>query len=620
MKNLPTVIALALGLAACGNETVIGDVPTPNDGSTCFLDISSAVPPTIDPECGAVDEVVDPWNVVEEWNFFGATGNNVVENSSYAPPLVARLTDTDGNGRITEDDHPNIVMVTFPTDLSGTREGSITVLDGVTEEVLWQTPGAFYASSHAIADVTGDGLPNVIAFDAGGRVMALDNEGEVLWTSHHSVASPYPVATIADLDADGRPEVIADNLVLHGVNGNLSFELVVDRDIPYTMPVVGDIDLDGMQEIIYGNAVHRVGGEVMWDTNLSGGYGHFSAILNADDDPEGEILMVGANRMVFFDTDGSELYRNDMARRGGSAPCIGDFDGDGESEIGIGGTDGNLSSDPALFQVYEIDGTLNWSREVSDQSGIAGCSGYDFDGDGAIEIVYADEGEFFIFDGETGYVRWSTTNHASGTVYEYPVIADVDLDGSAEILYVRSNDEEMPLLSVLGHVDNGWAAAGETWSMHDFAVTNVSDDGSVPDAPPLYWLEHNTFRTRPIIDATPVDLEAQMVDVCVVGCANDSLVRIAAQISNGGAEASPEGLGVTLYTSTPIGDEVIETVWLDGINAGAIVNLTFETTLTAIDGGDLYIRVDDIGTGSGMFSECEEDDNVAVWGAVTCSE
>lgn len=610
---------LALSLIACHSDIGLSEDIGPEPGAVCRPDISSAVAPEIDPTCGEVPDIADPWNVHEEWNFFAATGNDQVENSSYSPPLVARLTDTDGNGVIDELDHPNIVMVTFPSNLATTREGSILVLDGVTREVLWQAPGVYYATGHAVADVTADGYPNVVAFDPGRRVVLFDHEGHEVWTSRESTDGMYPQATVADLDADGHPEVLADNLVLDGATGRLLFELRTDNDVPYTMPIVADIDLDGTQEVIYGNTVHQHDGSVMWDTNLSGGYGHFGAVLNADDDPEAEILMVAATRMVFFDTDGRELYRNDMARRGGSAPCIGDFDGDGASEIGIGGTDGNLSGDPALFQVYEIDGTLVWSRPVEDKSGIAGCSGYDFDGDGAIELVYADEKELFIFDGATGDVRWSTTDHASGTVYEYPVVADVDLDGSAEVLFVRSNDETMPLLSVLGHVDSEWAAAGTTWAIHDFAVTNLGEDGHVPTAPPLYWLEHNTFRTRPVIDITPIDLEAQIVDVCADACNDDSMVRIAAQVSNGGTVATPEGVSAALYIDTPEGPVAVEVRELDPVLPGAVVNLTFDITWSWAKLGDLYLRVDDIGTGSGAYAECDEDDNVAVWGAVSCT-
>src|SRR5690606_37884161 len=107
---------------------------------------------------------------------------------------------------------------------------------------------------------------------------------------------------------------------------------------------------------------------------------------------------------------------------------------------------------------------------------------------------------------------------ASGTVYEYPVVADVDMDGHAELLVVRSNEPDLPLLTVIGHAGAGFAPAGVAWPLHDYAVTNATPEGRVPQAAPLYWVEHNTYRARPVIDASPIDFAVEIVDVCVAEC------------------------------------------------------------------------------------------------------
>jgi outer membrane protein assembly factor BamB len=610
-------LALPLTLVGCieVNLTNLDDgVPS----GVCPLDIPPSPAVVVDEECGAIPDVPDPWAMTEEWNYFGA-GEDPVENSSYTPPLVARLTDSNEDGVIDELDHPNIVLVTFPWNLAGTREGSILVLDGVTREEVWQTSGIYYATGHAVGDVTGDGIPNIVAFDAGRRVLLLDAKGEMVWRTSVSSEGMYPQATIADLDADGVPEVIADNFILAGPTGDVIGELTVRSNIPYTMPAVGDIDLDGKQEILYSNALHTWDGEVIWTTNVSGDYGHFSAILNVDDDMEGEIAMVGGSRLVFLDTDGTELHRHDLPRRGGSAPCIGDFDGDGESEIAFGMTSGNLSSDPSIFRVYEIDGTVLWEREVVDQSGIAGCSGYDIDGDGALEILYADEVEVFVFDGATGEPRWRSDDHFSGTVYEYPVVADVDLDGAAEMLVVRSNDPSFPLLTVIGHDGPGWAPSGTTWPLHDFAVTNVTPEGTIPQAPPLYWVEHNTYRARPGIDESPVDLKVEVTDVCVAGCVDVAAVRVGVRVRSAGPMLVPPGVPVTLWAMGEDENIALETQTLESLQPGRVIDLVFETTLDQVRDTELLARVDDIGTGAGIWAECREENNEHNWGTVTCN-
>ena len=45
---------------------------------------------------------------------------------------------------------------------------------------------------------------------------------------------------------------------------------------------------------------------------------------------------------------------------------------------------------------------------------------------------------FFIFDGTTGETLFTYEGHASATLFEYPIIADVDADGAAEILLAKN--------------------------------------------------------------------------------------------------------------------------------------------------------------------------------------
>ena len=59
-------------------------------------------------------------------------------------------------------------------------------------------------------------------------------------------------------------------------------------------------------------------------------------------------------------------------------PCVADFDGDGQAEIAWASS--------SLFNMFELDGSVLWTRSVTDASGLAACSGYDIDGDGAYEV------------------------------------------------------------------------------------------------------------------------------------------------------------------------------------------------------------------------------------------
>ena len=117
-----------------------------------------------------------------------------------------------------------------------------------------------------------------------------------------------------------------------------------------------------------------------------GTYGHWSAIINADADPEAEIVMVGAGRMVVYEHDGTVIRDSDAGDIAASPICAADFDGDGATEVAW--------ASKGAFHVYDLDGKEVWRRSISDISGLSGCSGYDIDGDGAYEIMYADEKTF----------------------------------------------------------------------------------------------------------------------------------------------------------------------------------------------------------------------------------
>ena len=102
---------------------------------------------------------------------------------------------------------------------------------------------------------------------------------------------------------------------------------------------------------------------------------------------------------------------------------------------------------------------------------MVGCSAFDFNGDGANEIVQNDETTFRIFDGTSGTVLYNV-NVGSGTLYEIPVIVDVDNDSQAEIV-VAANDYSYfdyghAGVVVFGDIDKTWPNTAKIWNQGDF--------------------------------------------------------------------------------------------------------------------------------------------------------
>lgn len=114
--------------------------------------------------------------------------------------------------------------------------------------------------------------------------------------------------------------------------------------------------------------------------------------------------------------------------------------------------------------------------------------------------MYADENEMFIFD-DTGQPILQIPR-TSGTLSEYPVVADIDNDGSAEIVVVSNNygAKPSPTVQVIRDVDDRWIQARRIWSQHTYHVTNVREDGTIPAVEPKSWAQLNTFRTNAQIE------------------------------------------------------------------------------------------------------------------------
>src|SRR5690606_17608443 len=174
--------------------------------------------------------------------------------------------------------------------------------------------------------------------------------------------------------------------------------------------------------------------------------------------------------------------------------AIHDFDGDGIAEFAV--------SSPYFYAIYETTPSLIWSAPIDDGSGWSGSTAFDFDGDGIAEAMYADEQQLFVFDGDG--VPLLTVPRSSRTLTEYPTVADVDNDGSAEIIVVSDAgfdlNQTAPTVQVIRDVEDRWIQARRIWNQHTYHVTNVREDGTIPQWEPPNWATLNTFRTNAQIE------------------------------------------------------------------------------------------------------------------------
>lgn len=583
----------------------------------CEILISEAQALDIDRTCSpdGGEPIRDPWDLQIAWTWRGAwwapASVHVI-----TPPVVARVTDDDRNGRIDEEDPPDVAFVSFDFEEQGS--GILWLLDGETGVAHWAVEEVYPLGGVVLANVTGDPTPEVLTFDTDRHVIALDARGDRIWRSELPVEAQIPGITVADVDGNGQPDVIADTIRMSGRDGRTLARFLVPTSIGRRLPAVGDVDLDGQQEIIIGDALFEPDGTRTWRRlGLQGQAGHWAAILEADEDPEGEIAMIAAGKLEIFDHDGTVKVSVDSGNDHPGAPCVADFDGDGDAEIA-------WASNNRLV-LHDLDGTEVWARSVVDATGLlATCSGFDFDGDGAMELLYNDNLSMYIFDGRTGAIRYQNPEHASTTIWEYPTIADLDGDGAAEIL-VASNTlngfSGWAGVTALEHIHDEWMPANASWPSHDYSVTNVLDDGSVPAQPEPSWQRYNVYRARPAEDTLSVDLQATITDVCYAGCQDGATALVAVQVWNAGTENSATGVPVALYTKEGGRLELLGVRKLTKRVAGGWVSdtLVFEVRVGQIGRDGFVVRVDDDGTGFELHpDECIETNNEGTWTDSPC--
>ena len=215
----------------------------------------------------------------------------------------------------------------------------------------------------------------------------------------------------------------------------------------------------------------------------------YPQVANFDEDPDPEVLLATNSGIWLLEADGTVVYSNwrpTGEQRDWQRPIsIHDFDADGDAEL-------TLSSE-YHFGVYEVTQEPLWVADIVDESGASGGTAFDFLGSGLAQSIYADEYVARVFDDAGGQLMGIA--RSSLTWIEYPTVADVDNDGSAEML-LPADGMEGWALRVIGDSEDRWVPARRIWNQHTYHVTNVLEDGTIPQFEQPSWLSLNTYRTQ----------------------------------------------------------------------------------------------------------------------------
>ncbi|MBK9264255.1 MAG: hypothetical protein IPM54_31190 [Polyangiaceae bacterium] len=509
-----------------------------------------------------------------------AADPTINSTSIYTAPIVAELNIDKDPGKI----QPSIIVTTFE-NVSGTRVGTLRVFDGRTCEEQMRTGGLdeptdenrpAYGTQWAIGDLDGDvaggGHPEIVGLHRTSGVgndvplelyaLTIDSSGakpalKRLWygrTCSPNGDTPVTFASnlgnygpgIWDLDDDGKPEVVIDQMVFDAQGCLLS----VYADTFYlghgVMSTIADVDLDMKPDLVRYDRI------ASWDTattewvdkpyftaSAAHKHGHVAVVdLGAYSTIAGqplpnklpEVVVVSAESTTFNPNttgtiraqtlDGTIVFgpielHHDVGTPGGHGgpPTAADFDGDGQVEFAaaanqyytvydpdcvaaLGGASpaerpgGTCIRAPGMENLP--DGVL-WARLSQDfSSSGTGSSVFDFDGDGNAEAVYGDECFVRVYSGKTGEVIFSASAR-SGTGFELPVVADVDGDFATEIVVARASGPACPASDPLFPESMGSSVMG------GFAILRDPEDRWASSRP--IWNQHAYSITHVTDDA-----------------------------------------------------------------------------------------------------------------------
>jgi len=151
--------------------------------------------------------------------------------------------------------------------------------------------------------------------------------------------------------------------------------------------------------------------------------------------------------------------------------------------------------------LYDKSGQLIWAVPNDDEwSGKLGVSAYDFNGDGIDEVIVQDNFKVRVLNGLNGEVL-STVANSTASLWEYPIVVDLEGDNNAELIVVSNNyDSRYSInngVTVFGAADNSkpWKNATRIWNQHSYHQTNISQDGQVPVVELPSWLNNNSYRS-----------------------------------------------------------------------------------------------------------------------------
>jgi len=302
---------------------------------------------------------------------------------------------------------PRIADVTgdgTPDVLVGTGRRALVAYDGTDGSELWDREFETIGYSRPVlVDLTDAPGEEVVAVDFRGNAYAVASDGTPLW--HRALnGTVWAEPAVGDFTGDGTTEIAVgsaegavgsdEGVVLLAADGTVERRI----DIPVFSMVDADVDADGRPELVVatpGNdgdvvaALDPESGERAWTVTTEGDP-RVSAVGDGDGDgdPEAYVSVRGGRVVALDAASGDREWETEISVGGNTivpAPSLGDVDGDAEPELAVAAANGLV----AVLDPSNGDELAAYERDVPV---LAPPTPGDIDGDGDEELlaIYSD--------------------------------------------------------------------------------------------------------------------------------------------------------------------------------------------------------------------------------------
>lgn len=454
--------------------------------------------------------------------------------NSTSTPMVA---DMNGDGT------PEIIAVKWNPNSPNYGYG-FDVINTQTNSRFTINTAQFSTSGQCmtIADVDIDGYAELFVLGVDSRIHAYHytsgNTWSQIWESPCTISDRF-LLNAADVNNDGSPEIVCGKYIFNAQTGALLLQGSMVQTgmgfgsphgtpapwgIPYYLYALGDMDGDGTLELCAGNTIYKIiitnnndttGNswtilrQAETNNNITNWDGQ-TILVDFDGDEDLDVCVIGTSHDVgnwlyewgpiqtvdtyVWDGQSSSVMAHASCDNGicshrnqcPSIPYSGDLDGNGLPEIVF-----SWSGVGMFAYTYDAayEGNMCKMHEYLPFGETSGYTVFDFNQDGQNEIVYRGTHNLFIADGSTLNNLCSPVTSFSGTQTEYPVVADVDDDGHAEIIVCSAYQDWWAVnftdwqgwVRVYGSAVSGaWSSARKVWNQWAYNSVNINEDLTVP--------------------------------------------------------------------------------------------------------------------------------------------